>query len=38
MKFAIDTVQFNFVVVDKAWEELTSRPQVIQEYGIKSVK
>ena len=28
MKFAIDTVQFNFVIVDTPWEELAQRPQV----------
>eukprot|EP00752_Nemacystus_decipiens_P010663 g9495.t1 len=27
MKFAIDTVQFNFVIVDTPWEELSDRPQ-----------
>lgn len=29
MKFAIDTVQFNFVVVETPWEELNERPQVM---------
>lgn len=28
MRFAIDTVQFSFVVVDKPWEELRARPEV----------
>lgn len=28
MKFAIDTVQFNFLIVETPWEELTERPQV----------
>ncbi|CAN0221029.1 unnamed protein product [Ectocarpus sp. 6 AP-2014] len=27
MKFAIDTVQFNFLIVETPWEELTERPQ-----------
>lgn len=38
MKFAIDTVQFNFVVVDRPWEELTSRPQVIRKYSTRKME
>lgn len=28
MKYAIDTVQFNFIIVERPWEELHGRPQV----------
>lgn len=28
MRFAIDTVQFNFIIVETPWEELAERPQV----------
>lgn len=28
MKYAIDTVQFNFIIVETPWEELLHRPEV----------
>lgn len=32
MKFAIDTVQFNFIVIENPWEQLTERPKVGKSY------
>lgn len=36
MKLAIDTVQFNFVVIETPWEKLTQRPQVTCRLSTKA--